>query len=80
MDGVYGVFHGPTLRALDARHGGSLIDAQIERALADAPWPEELVRDVAAVRTADFEIVAAGDHAAHPIDDSLDLVAIAVQP
>jgi len=80
MDGVYGVFHGPTLRALDARHGGSLIDAQIERALADAPWPEELARDVAAVRTADFEIVAAGDHAAHPIDDSLDLVAIAVRP
>ncbi|MBS9533983.1 class I SAM-dependent methyltransferase [Mycobacterium sp. M1] len=78
MDGMHGVFHGPTLREMDARHGGSIIDAQIERALADAPWPEELVRDVAAVATADFDIVAATE-ATHPIDDSLDLVAIAVR-
>ncbi|GFG68836.1 class I SAM-dependent methyltransferase [Mycolicibacter senuensis] len=81
MDGVYGVFHGPALREMDARHGGSIIDAQIERALADAPWPEPLTRDVAAVRTADFELVPAGtDTTAHDIDDSLDLVAIAVRP
>jgi SAM-dependent methyltransferase len=80
VDAVYGVFHGPVLRAMDARHGGSIIAAQIERALADAPWPAELVADVAAVRTADFDIIRAGADAAHPIDDSLDLVAIAVRP
>ncbi|MGH3847947.1 MAG: class I SAM-dependent methyltransferase, partial [Pseudonocardiaceae bacterium] len=81
-----GVFHGPRLRQMDARHGGSIIDAQIQRALADAPWPAELARDVAAVSTADFDIVEAGSDVgdsgdgAHHIDDSLDLVAIAVRP
>jgi SAM-dependent methyltransferase len=81
-----GVFHGPTLRAMDARHGGSIIDAQIARALADAPWPAELARDVAAVATADFDIIEAGAdigggraRGARHIDDSLDLVAIAVR-
>jgi SAM-dependent methyltransferase len=81
MDGVYGVFHGPALREMDARHGGSIIDALIDRALADAPWQDELTRDVAAVRTADFEIVEDGRaHDSPDIDDSLDLVAIAVRP
>jgi SAM-dependent methyltransferase len=80
VTGVHGVFHGPALRAIDARHGGSIIDAQIARALADAPWPDELARDVAAVTTADFEIVAAGADSAYPVDDSLDLIAIAVRP
>ena len=28
VDGMYGVFHGPALVAMDARHGGSIIDAQ----------------------------------------------------
>lgn len=79
MDGMYGVFHGPALQAMDARHGGSIIDAQIERALADIPWPAELSADVAAVTTADFDIVEAAG-ATHDIDDSLDLVAIAVRP
>lgn len=80
VDGMYGVFHGLALQAMDARHGGSIIDAQIERALADAPWPPELTRDVAAVRTADFDIVEAGSDDARPIDASLDLVAVAVRP
>jgi SAM-dependent methyltransferase len=81
MDGMFGVFHGAALREMDARHGGSIIDAQIERALADAPWPDDLTRDVAAVRTADFDIIEAGDgHINRHIDDSLDLVAIAVRP
>jgi SAM-dependent methyltransferase len=85
IDGVYGVFHGPGLRAMDARHGGSIIDAQIARALADAPWPAELASDVAAVGAADFDIVEAGSDAGERgdrtrhIDDSLDLVAIAVR-
>ncbi len=77
LDGVYGVFHGPRLAEMDARHGGSIIDAQIMRAVADAPWPPELLADVAAVSTADFDVVRAD---ARDIDQSLDLVAIAVRP
>lgn len=73
-----GLFHGSRLQEMDARHGGSLIDAQIARAVADAPWPPELIADVAAVTTADFEIVEAGR--ARDIDESLDLIAIAVRP
>jgi SAM-dependent methyltransferase len=72
-----GVFHGPRLVEMDARHGGSIIDAQIARAVADAPWPAELLADVAAVSTADFDVV---DADMRDINDSLDLVAIAVRP
>jgi SAM-dependent methyltransferase len=72
-----GVFHGPRLAEMDARHGGSIIDAQIARAVADAPWPAELLADVAAVSTADFDVV---DADMRDINDSLDLVAIAVRP
>jgi SAM-dependent methyltransferase len=74
---ISGLFHGPRLRKMDARHGGSIIDAQIARAVADAPWPPELTADVAAVTTDDFDIV---DASARDIDDSLDLIAIAVRP
>lgn len=64
------------------RHGGSIIDAQIARAVADDPWPPELAADVAAVTVDDFELVPSGADAAsgHHIDDSLDLIAIAVAP
>lgn len=77
---VSGVFHGPRLCDMDARHGGSIIDAQIQRVTADAPWPAELLADVAAVTTADFDILACdsrdvGD--TRDINDSLDLIAIA---
>jgi SAM-dependent methyltransferase len=75
-----GVFHGPRLAEMDARHGGSIIDAQITRAVADAPWPAQLLADVAAVTAADFDIVEAATGQARQIDDSLDLVAIAVRP
>jgi SAM-dependent methyltransferase len=77
IEGVYGVFHGAGLTELDARHGGSIIDAQVARAVADAPWPEQLLADVAAVSTDDFDITAATER---NVDDSLDLVAIAVRP
>lgn len=77
IDGLYGVFHGPGLAAMDERHGGSIIDAQIARALADAEWPPDLLADVAAVRCEDFDILADDER---DIDDSLDLVAIAVRP
>jgi SAM-dependent methyltransferase len=73
-----GVFHGPRLAEMDARHGGSIIDAQIARAVADAPWPAELLADVAAVTCADFDVVEAGG--IRNINASLDLVAIAVRP
>ena len=76
VSSLCGVFHGPRLRALDARHGGSIIDAQIRRALAGAPWPPELLSDVASITTDDFEIVDAWQR---DIDESLDLVAIAVR-
>jgi SAM-dependent methyltransferase len=75
IEAVCGVFHGPVLAEMDARHGGSLIEAQVARAVADAPWPAALLADVAAVRSEDF--VVAGDR---DIDSSLDLVAIAVRP
>jgi SAM-dependent methyltransferase len=74
---ISGLFHGPLLQEMDARHGGSIIDAQIARAVADAPWPPQLVADVAAVTTDDFDLVPKGDR---NIDESLDLVAIAVRP
>jgi len=77
VDSVCGVFHGPRLAEMDARHGGSVIEAQIARAVADAPWPPALLADVAAVRCGDFEIV---DSALRDIDTSLDLLAIAVRP
>jgi SAM-dependent methyltransferase len=75
---MHGLFHGPRLREMDARHGGSIIDAQIARAVADAPWSAELIADVAAVTTADFDMIGAGG--VPGIDDSLDLIAIAVRP
>ena len=74
---ISGLFHGPRLAEMDARHGGSIIDAQIARAVADAPWSPELRADVASVTTADFALV---DSADREIDDSLDLIAIAVRP
>jgi len=77
IQSMSGVFHGPRLGEMDARHGGSIIDAQIARAVADAPWPDELLADVAAVASEDFDICT---DAQRDIDDSLDLLAIAVRP
>jgi hypothetical protein len=71
------VFHGPPLATLDAKHGGSIIEAQVARAVADAPWPAELLADVASVSIDDFDLIDARER---DIDGSLDLVAIAVRP
>ncbi len=68
---VLGLRHGPRLRALDAAHGGSLVDAQTALALAGATWPADLLDAVASVATADFDLRADG------VDASLDLVATA---
>ncbi len=80
IESMLGVFHGERLDELDARHDGSIIDAQIARALADAPWPDDLLADVTSVSTDDFDVVETGRHDGRNIDDSLDLVAIAVRP
>jgi SAM-dependent methyltransferase len=77
VESMRGVFHGTRLCGLDAKHGGSIIDAQIARALAGAPWPADLLADIASVTVDDFELIDAADR---DIDDSLDLVAIAVRP
>ena len=77
LESMRGVVHGPRLAALDAKNGGSIIDAQVARALAAAPWPDELLADVASVGVDDFDLIDAGDR---DIDESLDLVAIAVRP
>jgi SAM-dependent methyltransferase len=77
LEAMQGVFHGRTIAELDAKHGGSIIDAQVARALADAPWPDDLLSDVASVGIDDFDLTDAGDR---DIDESLDLVAIAVRP
>ncbi|WP_238420034.1 bifunctional 2-polyprenyl-6-hydroxyphenol methylase/3-demethylubiquinol 3-O-methyltransferase UbiG [Gordonia sp. 'Campus'] len=74
VEAMLGVVHGARLEALDARWGGSLIDAQIERALAGEPWPDELTDDVAGVAADDFDVVDARDA---EIDESLDLFAVA---
>ncbi|GED98361.1 class I SAM-dependent methyltransferase [Gordonia crocea] len=73
VDEMLGVHHGPRLLELDAKWDGSIISAQIERALADEPWPSTLAADVAGVTTADFDI-RPGD-----VDASLDLFAIATR-
>ena len=77
IEDAYGVFHGERLAELDARHGGSIIDAQITRALADAPWSAERLADGVSIGIDDFDLLPAGTR---DIDDSLDLVAIAVRP
>ncbi|OZD68242.1 SAM-dependent methyltransferase [Rhodococcus sp. 06-1059B-a] len=74
VDVMTGVHHGSTLRDLDSKHGGSFIDAQIERALAGEPWPAALSADVASITTADFDIDPTD------MDGSLDLVAVAIKP
>ncbi|HEY0640628.1 MAG TPA: class I SAM-dependent methyltransferase [Pseudonocardiaceae bacterium] len=69
-----GWHHGPRLRALDARHGGSIIQAQVGVVLGATGWPAELLADVSGVTTADF--VLRDDE----LDASLDLVLVAEKP
>ncbi|SDF67192.1 class I SAM-dependent methyltransferase [Pseudonocardia oroxyli] len=68
---VRGLHHGPQLRALDARHGGSLVDAQVAVALAGGTWPADLRADVAAVGTDDFALTP------NALASSLDLLVLA---
>jgi SAM-dependent methyltransferase len=69
-----GVHHGPRLRDLDARHGGSIVDAQVRAVLGGSGWPPRLLADVASVDSTDFEVRDTG------LDTSLDLLAVAELP
>ncbi|GAA4674335.1 class I SAM-dependent methyltransferase [Pseudonocardia yuanmonensis] len=71
---LLGLHHGPRLRNLDARHGGSLVDAQVAVALAGGAWPADLLADVASVAVADFLLTP------DDLDASLDLLVTASRP
>jgi len=64
---VLGLHHGPRLRELDARHGGSLVDAQVAVVLGGGTWPADLLADVAAITAVDFVLTR------DELDASLDL-------
>jgi 2-polyprenyl-3-methyl-5-hydroxy-6-metoxy-1,4-benzoquinol methylase len=68
---ISGLHHAPRLRAVGARYGGSLADAQVAAALTGRAWPDALRADVAAVTCADFLLDE------RDVDASLDLVAVA---
>jgi SAM-dependent methyltransferase len=71
---IHGLHHGPRLRELDTRHGGSLVDAQVAVALGAGAWPEQLQADVASVVAEDFVLQTT------ELDASLDLLAVATTP
>jgi SAM-dependent methyltransferase len=75
---LHGLRHGPGVRALDERYGGSIIDAQLDVVMGQLPgqarWPAGLLADIAGIRADDFEITA------DRLDESLDLIAVAVRP
>ncbi|ASR37570.1 SAM-dependent methyltransferase [Prauserella marina] len=75
---LHGLHHGEGVRRLDDRHGGSIIDAQLDVVMGTLPgqarWPEDLLSDVAAITADDFAITA------EDIEASLDLIAVAVRP
>ena len=71
---VLGLHHGPRLRELDATHGGSIVAAQVDVAMAGGAWPDDLLHAVTTVTTGDFELHA------RDLEQSLDLVALAVKP
>lgn len=75
---LLGLHHGARLRELDAKYGGSLIEAQLAAVLGflpgEAMLPGGLLADISSVAAADFDLHA------DDLDASLDLVAIAVRP
>jgi hypothetical protein len=72
---VYGLHAAARLAQLDARHGGSFVDAQLN--CAPQLWTEQLRSDVASVRIEDFVVLAAQ---VHDVDESLDLLVVAGRP
>jgi SAM-dependent methyltransferase len=77
VERLLGLHHGPDLRMLDERYGGSIIDAQLEVVMGELPgqarWPARLLADVEAIRASHFVIHE------EDLDDSLDLIAVAVR-
>ncbi|KHF45770.1 class I SAM-dependent methyltransferase [Saccharomonospora viridis] len=77
VESLRGLRHGPALAELDRRHGGSIIEAQLDVVLGSLPgqavWPRSLLADVEAVTAADFELHD------DDLDDTLDLIALAVR-
>jgi SAM-dependent methyltransferase len=68
---VLGLHHGPRLRDLDARHGGSIVDAQVAVVVDGGGWPDALLTYVASVTCADFELRS------DDVDVGLDLLVTA---
>jgi SAM-dependent methyltransferase len=75
VESVLGLHASERLRALDAAHGGSFVDAQL--ACAPDEWSERLWADVVSVGVGDFAVLAAD---VHEVDESLDLVVLARRP
>ncbi|MFF0148689.1 methyltransferase family protein [Amycolatopsis sulphurea] len=77
VETLHGLHHAESLRAVEKRHGGSIIDAQLAVVMGSLPgqatWPAKLLADVAAIRAEDFAV-----HDRN-LDASLDLVAVAVR-
>lgn len=75
---LHGLRHGTGMRALDEQYGGSIIDAQLDVVMGQLPghaqWPAQLLADIAAIHADDFEITG------ERLDESLDLIAVAVRP
>jgi SAM-dependent methyltransferase len=69
-----GLRHGPYIRELDERFGGSLIEAQVQVAVSGGSWSEDLLSAVKSISTLDF-VLDESD-----VDNSLDLVGVAVKP
>jgi SAM-dependent methyltransferase len=69
---VCGLHAGSRLAALDSRHDGSFVAAQL--GAPPQEWDEQLRRDVAGVAVGDFHILAAD---LHDVDQSLDLLVLA---
>jgi len=70
-DSVYGLHAGERIAGLDAKYGGSFVDAQL--ATPPGEWSDGLRADVASVRTDDFPVLAAADR---DVDEALDLVVL----
>ncbi|MCT2584975.1 class I SAM-dependent methyltransferase [Actinophytocola gossypii] len=68
-----GLRHGPRLRAVETALGGSIVDAQVDAAVAGTPWPDELRAAVAGVTEGDFDL------GTDDLASCLDLVAVAVR-
>jgi SAM-dependent methyltransferase len=78
IERLHGLHHGSSLRKLDEKYGGSIIDAQLDVVMGKLPgqaaWPAALVADVEAIRASDFAVHG------EELDASLDLIAVAVRP